>query len=124
MHTIFTAEYIKNLASLAKITIDDQELPRYANQLNGIIDMMGLLDSIDTSNTKPMYSVSEDDSNSSHNALETNISVSEQNASADCSAPHNMTRDDTPLKNTSTEAVLSNAPKIKQQYFVVPNAIE
>jgi len=45
---------VKKIAFLARLGIDDQDVPEYVTNLSNILDMVEQLNSVDTDNVKPM----------------------------------------------------------------------
>lgn len=45
---------VEKIAFLARLGIDEQDIPDYATNLSNILDMVEQLNSIDTENVKPM----------------------------------------------------------------------
>ena len=48
---------IKKLAKLAAISITDDELDKYRNEIGGIVEWVNELKEVDTSKVEPLYSV-------------------------------------------------------------------
>lgn len=49
-----TANDVKNIAHLARLGIDDQDVESYANDLSGMLDLMTQMSELDTNNVTPM----------------------------------------------------------------------
>ncbi len=45
---------VKNIAHLARIAIEDKNIEAYASSLSGILDLVKEMDTVDTSDVKPM----------------------------------------------------------------------
>ncbi len=45
---------VEKIAFLARLGINDQDIPEYATNLSNILDLVEQLDSVDTDNVKPM----------------------------------------------------------------------
>ncbi len=45
---------VEKIAFLARLGIDEQDIPEYATNLTNILDMVEQLNSVDTDNVKPM----------------------------------------------------------------------
>ncbi len=45
---------VEKIAFLARLGIDEQDIPEYATNLSNILDMVEQLNSVDTNNVKPM----------------------------------------------------------------------
>ena len=88
---------VKNIATLARIRVDDDELETLAGELSHILEWIEQLNEVDTDNVEPMTSVA------------------------------NMTsplRADEVNDGGYPEKVLSNAPDPKDGFFTVPKVIE
>ena len=86
------------IASLAKITLTDQEIKEYSKDLTNILKWMEELKEVDVSNVQPVTSVTK-------NEL--------------------YEREDITYKNTvEQEKILLNAPEKVGEYFTVPKVIE
>jgi len=77
-------EDIQHVAKLARISIEDVELSRYADELIKIIEYVDMLNQVDTDDIEPTYSVCQ------------NI---------------NRYRPDEPEPSCSREEILNNAPR-------------
>lgn len=88
-----TNEETQHVASLAKLSFAKEELPVITNQLGKILDMVALLETVDTTNIPLTFSVTE--------------SV-------------NVLRDDIPEVGTSRKELFKNAPDEKDGYIRVP----
>lgn len=49
-----TAEEVKKIAHLARLGIDEQDVPHYADDLSGMLDLMTAMGAVDTGNVPPM----------------------------------------------------------------------
>ena len=45
---------VENIAHLARLAIDEADIPDYANNLSNILDLVAQMDSVDTSDVVPM----------------------------------------------------------------------
>lgn len=45
---------VEKIAFLARLGVDEQDIPEYATNLSNILDMVEQLDSVDTDDVKPM----------------------------------------------------------------------
>lgn len=88
---------VRKIARLARIAVDDAEVPLLADQLNGILAFVEQLGSVDTSGVDPMASVMP-------GAL--------------------RWRDDVVTDGGMAEQVLANAPQAASDFFAVPKVIE
>ena len=88
---------VRKVASLARLSLSDEELRSCGDQLNSILDYVRLLDEVDISGVAPM----------THPV-----------------PAENIFRDDKMMPSLPREAALSNAPKTDGQFFVVPKILE
>jgi len=95
-----TEKEVRYVADLANLSFSDEEVRRFARELDGILEHMDKLNELDTSNVEPMAQVL-------YTAAET--------------ATLREDREQPPL---GTEAALSNAPQKGAGYFKVPRVIE
>jgi len=49
-----TAEEVKKIAHLARLGIDEQDVPHYAEDLSGMLDLMAAMGAVDTGDVQPM----------------------------------------------------------------------
>jgi len=49
-----TKQDVENIAHLARLAIDDADIPNYANNLSNILELVEQMDEIDTTNVEPM----------------------------------------------------------------------
>lgn len=97
MNSIITENDVRYIAKLAKLTFEDEEIGRFVNELNSILDYINKLNELDTSNVEPTSHV---------------LDIS------------NVTRSDTPEKKISHEEAIRNAPEEGYGHFKVPRIIE
>ena len=95
-----TEKEVRYVADLANLSFSDEEVQRFARDLDGILGHMDKLNELDTTNVEPMAQVL---------------------YSADETATLREDRERTPLGN---EAALANAPQKGAGYFKVPRVIE
>ena len=88
---------VKKVASLARLSLSDDELKSSGEQLTTILDYVRLLDEVDTSDVAPLP----------HPV-----------------PAENVFREDHILPSLPREASLSNAPKSDGQFFLVPRILE
>lgn len=89
-------EMVKKIASLAKISFNDEDLPKISRQLTDIVSYVEKLNEIDTSAVTPLS-----------NPFEIDKPI----------------REDIPKDGLSVNDVLANAPDAKMDYFVIPKVI-
>ncbi len=88
---------VKKVAKLARIKIDPKEEYNLKCELNNILEWVDKLQKVDTKNTEPMLSVSNE------------------------SMP---LREDKVTSKIENEQILLNAPEKKAGFFVVPKVVE
>ena len=85
------------VAKLARIAVPDEDLPKLADELNGILDFMEQLNEVDVDGVEPMTSVT----------------------------PQRLKRrEDIVTDGNQQEAVLANAPDAREGFFAVPKVVE
>ena len=85
------------VAKLARIAVPQEDLPRLADELNGIIAFMEQLNEVDVDGVEPMTSVT----------------------------PQRLKRrEDVVTDGNQQEAVLANAPDAREGFFAVPKVVE
>lgn len=90
-------EDVKHIAKLARLKLNDKEIDYFADQLSKIIDYIGQLKEVDTSNIEP----------TSHVLL-----------------IQNVFRKDIVESSLKQSDVLKNAPSKEGEFFKVPRIIE
>lgn len=85
------------IASLAMLNLTEEEVEKYTNQLNDILEYMNQLDELDTENVEPLSHVLD---------------------------LKNVTRQDVEKPSLSREDGLKNAPVSDQEHFIVPKVID
>ena len=95
-----TEKEVRYVADLANLSFSDEEVRRFARELDGILEHMDKLNELDTTNVEPMAQVL---------------------YAADETATLRADRERPPL---GTEAALANAPQKGAGYFKVPRVIE
>ena len=88
---------VRYVAHLARIKLNDEELDLLSHQLQDIVNFIDKLKELDVSGVKPTSHI-----------LPAN----------------NMFRQDLPVQSLSSDEALDNAPKKKENFFVVPKVIE
>ncbi|GFE65612.1 Asp-tRNA(Asn)/Glu-tRNA(Gln) amidotransferase subunit GatC [Litoreibacter roseus] len=90
-------ETARRVAKLARIAVDDADLPVLASELNGILNFMEQLNEVDVEGVEPMTSVT----------------------------PMRLKRrEDVVTDGSQQEAVLANAPDAREGFFAVPKVVE
>ena len=88
---------VKKVARLARIRVDDAELPALADEVNGILHFVEQLQAVDVTGVEPLTSVV-------HRSL--------------------ALRDDVITDGGDPEKVLANAPNRIESFFTVPKVVE
>jgi len=88
---------VKKVARLARIRVDDAELPALADEVNGILHFVEQLQAVDVTGVEPLTSVV-------HRSL--------------------PLRDDVITDGGDPEKVLANAPNRIESFFTVPKVVE
>ena len=88
---------VRKVASLARLSLDDEELVASGKQLTSILEYVRLLDEVDITGVAAM----------THPV-----------------PAENVFREDQMLASLPREAALSNAPKTDGEFFVVPKILE
>jgi aspartyl-tRNA(Asn)/glutamyl-tRNA(Gln) amidotransferase subunit C len=87
----------RRVAHLARIRVEEGDLPRIAAELSGILDFMEALAEVDVAGVEPMVSVT----------------------------PMRLRlRDDTVTDGGDPDRVLANAPDAREGFFAVPKVVE
>lgn len=88
---------VRRIADLARIAVNDDEIPHLQGELNAILQFVAELDSIDVAGVEPMTSVT----------------------------PMRMTlRQDRVTDGDIADLIVRNAPATEDHFFVVPKVIE
>jgi aspartyl-tRNA(Asn)/glutamyl-tRNA(Gln) amidotransferase subunit C len=91
---------VKRVAALARIRLDDAELPRLAGELNGILGWIEQLQAVDTEGVEPMA------------------------GGSPLAASGMRMREDAVTDGGIPDAVLANAPERHDAFFLVPKVVE
>ena len=92
-----TEDQARKVAHLARIAVDDADLPALARELNGILHFMEQLNDVDVDGVEPMTGV----------------------------IPMRLKRrEDVVTAGGMAEAILSNAPDAREGFFAVPKVVE
>ena len=92
-----TSDEIKKLAALSKLSIADDEIDKYSQQLSDILDYVSQLENVDTSNVEPLLNVLDQ---------------------------VNDPKPDEPQPSITQKLALKNAPKANGEFFQVPKVIK
>jgi len=90
-------EEVLKIASLAKLSLTEEEVEKYTSQFNDILDYMQQLNELDIENVEPLSHVLE---------------------------LTNVTRKDVEESSLKRKEVLKNAPESDGDYFIVPKVID
>ena len=90
-------ETVRTICYLARLEIDEEKSEKIQNDLETIIELIGSLQNIDTSDTEPLFS-----------PLEMTASIHEDIENSD----------------NQKEKFLKNAPESNDDYFFVPRVVE
>ena len=90
-------EEVLKIASLAKLSLTEEEVEKYTSQFNDILDYMHQLNELDTENVEPLSHVLE---------------------------LTNVMRKDVEESSLKRKEVLKNAPESDSDYFIVPKVID
>lgn len=88
---------VRRIARLARIRVSEEDLPRLEGELNSILKWIEMLNEVDTTNVDPMTSV---------------VRMSMK------------MRDDIVTEGQDPAAVTANAPRIEDDFYVVPKVVE
>ncbi|MCI4663426.1 MAG: Asp-tRNA(Asn)/Glu-tRNA(Gln) amidotransferase subunit GatC [Neomegalonema sp.] len=92
-----TAEDVRKVAKLARLAVEEEQIPALTSELNGILAMVEQLQEVDVDGVEPMTSVS----------------------------PMRLKRrEDGVTDGDKVEQVLANAPETAEGFFVVPKVVE
>lgn len=94
---MLTPAEVKKIASLARLKMDSKEAATYGEQLSNILDYIGKLNEIDTSDVEPTSNV---------------VGLT------------NVTREDKEVPSLSQSDALKNAPDPSNGFYRVPKIIE
>ena len=88
---------VRRIARLARIRVEDADLPRLEGELNSILGWIEMLNEVDTTDVEPMTSV---------------VKMSMK------------MRDDVVTEGEDSAAVTGNAPRVEDDFYVVPKVVE
>ena len=92
-----TQDEARKVAHLARIAVDDADLPALAQELNGILHFMEQLNEVDVTGVEPMTGVT----------------------------PMRLKRrEDVVTTGEMADKILSNAPDAREGFFAVPKVVE
>ena len=88
---------VRRIARLARIRVEESDLPQLEGELNSILRWIEMLNEVDTTDVEPMTSV---------------VKMSMK------------MRDDVVTEGGDAEAVTGNAPRVEDDFYVVPKVVE
>lgn len=91
-----TENQVRNVAKLARLNCTDQEIATLTRQLSAILDYVGQLEELDTSNVEPL---------------------------AHCLSVHNVLREDVVKPSLTNDQALDNAPQRDGAFFALPKVL-
>lgn len=87
----------RQVAKLARLALNDEELAKFSTQLNDILGYIEKLNEVDTENVEPL---------------------------AHCLAVKNVFRDDIVKPSLGTQKALANSPAETSEFFKVPKILD
>ena len=96
MSRTVSVEELRHMAKLSKLEIDSREEELFRHQFGTILEHMGILSQVDTSNIEPLYTPATQDE---------------------------FTRADVANNTRQREQILANAPQTDGEYFIVPRIV-
>jgi aspartyl-tRNA(Asn)/glutamyl-tRNA(Gln) amidotransferase subunit C len=90
-------DQVRHVAHLARLTVSDEEVARFAGQLSAILEYVEQLNELDTRNVPP---------------------------TAHALPVHNVLRDDVARPSLTPDQGLANAPQREGDYFALPKVLE
>ena len=72
-----TREEVLKVAKLAKLEFTDEEIEKYQQELNEILNYMDMLNELDTENIKPLSQINDDVNNLREDEVKPSLLVSE-----------------------------------------------
>lgn len=94
---MITRDEVLHIAKLAKLKLSEDEVELFQEQLGRILEYFKQLEKLDTEHVPPMKHIL---------------------------GMHTVLRPDEPRPSVSAEEALKNAPKRRDNYFVVPKVVE
>lgn len=91
-----TENQVRDVAKLARLNCTDQEIATLTRHLSAILDYVGQLEELDTSNVEPL---------------------------AHCLPVHNVLREDVVKPSLTNDQALDNAPQRDGAFFAIPKVL-
>ena len=92
-----TKKDVEHVATLAKLKFNDEQLEKFTDQIEDIIDLVDTLNEVDTTNVEPTFNVTDQ---------------------------LNRMRDDVAVRSNDKEALLANAPETENGFIRVPAILD
>ncbi|SMP13960.1 aspartyl/glutamyl-tRNA(Asn/Gln) amidotransferase subunit C [Desulfurobacterium pacificum] len=89
-------EEVKHIAMLSRLTLSEEEVEKFQEQLSRILDFVEKLNELDTEGIDPKFQII---------------------------PPQNVLREDVPGVSLPREKALMNAPETDGEYFIVPKVV-
>lgn len=92
-----TKKDVEHVATLAKLKFNDEQLEKFTDQIEDIIDLVDTLNEVDTTNVEPTFNVTDQLS---------------------------RMREDVAVRSNDKEALLANAPETENGFIRVPAILD
>lgn len=92
-----TKKDVEHVATLAKLKFNDEQLEKFTDQIEDIIDLVDTLNEVDTTNVEPTFNVTDQ---------------------------LNRMREDVAARSNDKEALLANAPETENGFIRVPAILD
>ncbi|MCT1176137.1 Asp-tRNA(Asn)/Glu-tRNA(Gln) amidotransferase subunit GatC [Pediococcus pentosaceus] len=92
-----TKKDVEHVATLAKLKFNDEQLEKFTDQIEDIIDLVDTLNEVDTTNVEPTFNVTDQ---------------------------LNRMREDVAVRSNDKEALLANAPETENGFIRVPAILD
>lgn len=92
-----TKKDVEHVATLAKLKFNDEQLEKFTDQIEDIIDLVDILNEVDTTNVEPTFNVTDQ---------------------------LNRMREDVAVRSNDKEALLANAPETENGFIRVPAILD
>lgn len=92
-----TKKDVEHVATLAKLKFNDEQLEKFTDQIEDIIDLVDTLNEVDTTNVEPTFNVTDQ---------------------------LNRMRKDVAVRSNDKEALLANAPETENGFIRVPAILD
>ncbi len=92
-----TKKDVEHVATLAKLKFNDEQLEKFTDQIEDIIDLVDTLNEVDTTNVEPTFNVTDQ---------------------------LNRMREDVAVRSNDKKALLANAPETENGFIRVPAILD